>query len=84
MKNIKQDAIRGRSHRSAPLARSLEVRDRFANYVVQRLLDVAAPDQKEEVFWILKDQVRAGPRTREVGLFAFFFTGCVECGLVFQ
>jgi len=40
-----------------PQRLQMMVRDRFANYVVQRLLDVAAPAQKEEVFWILKDQV---------------------------
>ena len=43
------------------------MRDRFANYVVQRLLDVAAPHQKEEVFWILKDQVARAPRSEDVG-----------------
>lgn len=40
-----------------PQRLQMMVRDRFANYVVQRLLDVAEYQQKEEVFWILKDQV---------------------------
>ena len=38
-----------------PQRLQMMVRDRFANYVVQRLLDVAEQSQKEEVFWILKD-----------------------------
>lgn len=43
--------------RQDPLRLQRMVNHRYANYVVQRLLDIADQQQKEKCFWILMDQV---------------------------
>jgi pumilio RNA-binding family len=39
-----------------PLTLQQMVNHRYANYVVQRLLDIADQQQKEKCFWLLMDQ----------------------------